>query len=188
MTPRTEEQMSAPIPDDRACLNTDRELWREREGDYYSPSIFVTQAGSIGIDVGGFVIVRPIRVWHDHEQLLRSLPADWRKDSSLETWFPLTAEDIKRDKERVATLEQQVKLLTNPAAVHINILRGTLPLTKAQAIHIAGLPADIEEQVSELQEIVERFRKGDVCALLKDRAARADAAKHKPEGVTKCQL
>lgn len=44
--------------------NTDRELWREREGDYYSPALFVTEGGGIGIDVGGNVVVRPIREWH----------------------------------------------------------------------------------------------------------------------------
>ena len=44
--------------------NTDRELWREIDGYYYSPRIFVTAQGSIGIDVGGFCIVKPIREWH----------------------------------------------------------------------------------------------------------------------------
>lgn len=47
------------------CENTDRELWREREGDYYANSIHVTQAGAIGINVGGFVIVKTLREWHD---------------------------------------------------------------------------------------------------------------------------
>lgn len=28
----------------------------------------------------------------------KSLPADWFEDSSLETWFPLTAEEMKRTK------------------------------------------------------------------------------------------
>jgi len=48
-----------------AVQNTDRELWREREGDYYANSIHVTAAGSIGIDVGGFVIVMPLARWHE---------------------------------------------------------------------------------------------------------------------------
>ena len=47
-----------------ACENTDRELWREREGDYYANSIFVTKHSGIGINCGGSVIVRPIREWH----------------------------------------------------------------------------------------------------------------------------
>ena len=34
----------------------------------------------------------------------RALPADWHEDSSLETWFPLTAEEMKRDKDQIATL------------------------------------------------------------------------------------
>lgn len=48
----------------RACKNTDRELWRETEGDYYSSSIHVTEGGGIGMQVGGYVIVMPVREWH----------------------------------------------------------------------------------------------------------------------------
>lgn len=51
-----------------ACENTDRELYREPDhtgaGDYYSPNIFVTEQGEIGINVGGLVIVKPLRDWH----------------------------------------------------------------------------------------------------------------------------
>jgi hypothetical protein len=39
-------------------------------------------------------------------------------------------------------------LLADPNYVHIKILRGEIALTKAQAIHIAGLPADIEERLA----------------------------------------
>jgi hypothetical protein len=54
--------------DDQACLNTDRELWRgpdEGCGDYYADSIHVTKEGGIGINVGGYVIVMPLRKWHE---------------------------------------------------------------------------------------------------------------------------
>jgi hypothetical protein len=44
--------------------NTDRELWREREGDYYANSVHVTKSGGIGMNVGGHVIVLPIELWH----------------------------------------------------------------------------------------------------------------------------
>ena len=44
--------------------NTDRELWRKVPGDYYSPSIHVTEGGGIGINVCGFVIVKPVEWWH----------------------------------------------------------------------------------------------------------------------------
>lgn len=49
----------------QTCENTDRELWREREGDYYADSIHVTQGGGIGINCGGCVIVKPLRAWHE---------------------------------------------------------------------------------------------------------------------------
>ncbi len=45
--------------------NTDRELWRKVPGDYYAPSIHVTEGGGIGINVGGFVIVKPVEWWHE---------------------------------------------------------------------------------------------------------------------------
>lgn len=44
--------------------NTDREIWRETPDDYYAPSIHVTQGGSIGVNVGGHVIVAGVREWH----------------------------------------------------------------------------------------------------------------------------
>jgi hypothetical protein len=46
-----------------ASLNTDRELWRERD-DYYAPSLHVTESGDIGINVGGLVFVKSLREWH----------------------------------------------------------------------------------------------------------------------------
>lgn len=52
----TEEAVAVP--------NTDREIWRETPGDYYSPSIHVTAEGGIGIDVGGLVIVMDVYDWH----------------------------------------------------------------------------------------------------------------------------
>lgn len=49
---------------ERPSANTDRELWRAREGDYYAPRLFVTEDGMIGMDVGGNVIVMWIGEWH----------------------------------------------------------------------------------------------------------------------------
>jgi len=50
-------------------LNTDREIYRDGGGDgngmsYYEPSIHVTIDGRVGMNVGGYVIVMPIRAWH----------------------------------------------------------------------------------------------------------------------------
>lgn len=46
-------------------INTDEELWRETEGDYYADSIHATQDGGIGINVGGLVYVRTLSQWHE---------------------------------------------------------------------------------------------------------------------------
>lgn len=37
------------------------------------------------------------------EQYLKTLPANWHEDSSLETWFPITAEELKRLKDERAS-------------------------------------------------------------------------------------
>jgi hypothetical protein len=55
---------------DTPAKNTDKEIWRKVEGDYYSPRIHVTEGGSIGIDVGGYVIVRTVEQWHSLEREL----------------------------------------------------------------------------------------------------------------------
>ena len=47
----------------QACENTDREIWREREGDLHADSIHVTASGGIGINCGGTVFVKPVREW-----------------------------------------------------------------------------------------------------------------------------
>lgn len=41
------------------------------------------------------------------EANIEYLPADWLEDSSLETWFPLTAEELKRVKRERDTLQSQ---------------------------------------------------------------------------------
>ena len=48
--------------------NTDRELFREVKGDYYSPSLHVTIDGLIGINVGGSVHVMSLRDWHERAE------------------------------------------------------------------------------------------------------------------------
>jgi hypothetical protein len=50
--------------DQAPCVNTDREIWRENEGDAYAPSIHVTKDGGVGINCGGSVYVKPLREWH----------------------------------------------------------------------------------------------------------------------------
>lgn len=57
-------RMNQLIKNCQAAKNTDRELWREREGDYYADSIHVTAGGAIGMNCGGMVIVKPLREWH----------------------------------------------------------------------------------------------------------------------------
>ena len=52
-------------PEEIANQNTDKEIWRKKPGDFYSPSIHATERGDIGIGVGGYVVVLPVERWHE---------------------------------------------------------------------------------------------------------------------------
>lgn len=75
--------------------NTDKEIWREIEGEYYSPSIFVTEQGKIGINVGGNVYVQSVEKWHQQADRIVELekqgePVAWMEyiqDEEWEVWY-----------------------------------------------------------------------------------------------------
>ena len=92
---------------DVPALNTDRELWREIAGDYYSPSIHVTKDGGIGINVGGTVRVRTLREWHSSVQLTRiaELQAELAECSYGES-------NVKSYREIAETIDRQDAELT----------------------------------------------------------------------------
>jgi hypothetical protein len=76
--------------------------------------------------------------------------------------------------ERIKALEEVLK---DPDTVHVNILRGTIALTKAQAIHIAGLPANIEERIKALEDTLQ-IQTARIDTLIKatcERCERGDA-------------
>jgi hypothetical protein len=71
--------------DDRAALNTDQEIWREfvgdsERGDY----IFVACGGGIGINVGGYAVVKPLKDWHSQaiEGASRYWEHRWRDEKA----------------------------------------------------------------------------------------------------------
>jgi hypothetical protein len=76
--------MDEPIKSDSslgvACQNDDKEIWRKKKGDFYSPSIHVTRTGCIGIDIGGHVIVMTVEKWHAFGKLRLALEQALRPD------------------------------------------------------------------------------------------------------------
>jgi 3-oxoacyl-[acyl-carrier-protein] synthase III len=50
--------------EDKTHKNTDKEIWRKVNDDYYSPSIHVTEQDGIGINISGMVIVKPVEEWY----------------------------------------------------------------------------------------------------------------------------
>lgn len=62
-----------------AVKNTDKEIWREKEGDFYSDSIHVTKDGGIGINVSGHVVVKTVQKWHQLQELLEKYKTAFRE-------------------------------------------------------------------------------------------------------------
>jgi hypothetical protein len=68
-----------------SVVNTDKEIWREKPNDYYSPYIFVTEQNSIGISVGGWVYVKPVEDWHKLAEPAKTLT----DEEIIEVWSVL---------------------------------------------------------------------------------------------------
>ena len=55
--------MTKTTPTTGEAENTDKEIYREISDDYYSPHIFVTKEGAIGMCAGGKCVVKKISDW-----------------------------------------------------------------------------------------------------------------------------
>ena len=107
------------------CQNTDRELWREREGDYYADSIHVTETGGIGMNCGGYVVVQPIRKWHGTASELAD--ANATIDGLRELLKHQSADVIERLRSQIAERDGTIERL-----------REALRITRGQWIHSAN--------------------------------------------------
>ena len=65
-----------------------------------------------------------------------------------------------------AVADPRLAALSDANAVHANILRGTIALTKAQAIHIAGLPADVEQRLAAAGEMENALKLAERSVLI----------------------
>ena len=64
----------------------------------------------------------------------------------------LEAQVERKLAEAKAEVKRITDMLSDSATVHANIMRGTIKISKANLIHAAGLPANIEEQLAEAKE------------------------------------
>ena len=88
------------MSEQRAYQNTDRELWREREGDYYADSVHVTQGGGLGIKCGGTVYVKSLRQWHALAEAEPPASRATPNDDGLAETQRLHSLDVRRQKQR----------------------------------------------------------------------------------------
>jgi len=51
------------MDENQACENTDVEILRQHRAGFSEDTLHVTKDGALGINCGGYVIVKPIREW-----------------------------------------------------------------------------------------------------------------------------
>ena len=81
------------------------------------------------------------------EQYLKTLPADWHRDSSLATWFPLLTEEIKRLETDRDALRSENARLTRLTTV-IPILVGLIERCASECAECEGTGRHLKEQPS----------------------------------------
>lgn len=111
------------MTEDSAKSNTDTELWRERLDDFYADGIHVTRHGGIGINVGGLVIVRSLKQWHESiqevERLKQECDINLQERQEMRSLFPAcldgqgptlleamkaTVDEAAKDRARIACI------------------------------------------------------------------------------------
>ncbi len=119
----------------QAVKNPDTPLFSEVDEDYYSPSCHMTKDRTLGINVGGAVIVKPLREWFQ---------ALYERDR------PLLSDDEFNETQMKREVEQQTK-----EAVRDSILENCEPKTEygPHGLHIEWYTADDIEQAIDSAEV-----------------------------------
>lgn len=77
---------------------------------------------------------------------LDSLPADWLEDSSLETWFPITAEQFISQAQRIAELEESQENTLNL----LEASQGRIRRQEIEAHELHSTNTSLKDKVREL--------------------------------------
>lgn len=85
------------------------------------------------------------------EQYLKTLPADWHQDSSLERWFPLLPKEIKRLENERDALKAENARLTRLTTV-IPVLMGLIERCASECAECEGTGQHLKEQPSPDEE------------------------------------
>ena len=119
--------------------NTDREIWRKRKDDYYSPSIFITKQNGMGINVGGEVIVKPVEKWFKLAQeeinLIKQIEELERSEKMWKKINIIKKSDIRDFNNRNIKLKADNRL--------IKVKRK--PILRQQSLYPTGLIAETRD-------------------------------------------
>lgn len=107
-----------PIDSEIPCINTDRELFRQIEGDYYSPSVSVTERGGIQMHFGGLVVGKSIEEWHSLVSKCQSCGGSmFYGPDSIEQHSETCPTNPQQIEERLRMATKKPRALKEPVAV-----------------------------------------------------------------------
>jgi hypothetical protein len=147
--------------------NTDRHLWPQVSEDAYAPRLFVTAGDGIGIDVGGHVIVKPLRAWH--ALATAQSPAPMREalaDETTEQWSARW--QAAKDRAQASKLaqcsaddERRARWCAAAGISYDDPTAGGTPAAFDDEDHMVK----ITKMIADLQAIKDRF--GDTCVYVR---------------------
>ena len=139
----------------KEAKNTNMEIWRKVKDDYYAPCIFITKEGAIGINVGGYVKIRPVEEWHKVIDQVEKLTLNCNELIDSNNSLRGNNNYLKR---KVEELEKENIQLKQGICEHValNVLDVDCELCKLAVDHV-GYPKWVEK-AKELEKEVEQLR------------------------------
>lgn len=149
--------MSDAKPFSGEAKNTDKELWRRKPGDFYSPSIHVTIQDKIGIDVGGHVYVQSVKDWHES---IATIAANHKRIEELIGGEPMKGHDNCSDCGRAMVWSHDCGTWMCPRCVYFRMTNAEQQVSTEDKL-IAALQSRLERMEGALKEGVELLERHD---------------------------
>lgn len=151
---------------DHPKQNTDREIWHDRDDHGYGPSIFVTQGGAIGINVGGTAIVAPVQAWHSSASDAGNLRAEIESLKNDVASLGILKGDAERNYHEAASKLSAARAEIERLTKERDVIANQLECEKANSEHRWKLSKKYAKCVGKIREgLGEDARRFPSCEL-----------------------
>lgn len=107
------------------------------------------------------LLEREHRARTEAEAYIASLPADWRKDSSLRTWFPLSADALERAERELAESERKLNI-ANGTIANLMDAKCHYVVTSHEGTSYCTLAESTGKELAELRKRIDEAPRGMV--------------------------